>query len=524
MRIFQASLYYILFFLLTSNLQGQTPWKIQLQAGITEHGSDVHSWGRHGQMVTDQAKFGFGGILSYELNNHCEVRLNYWKSKLEGNDINIDNEFALGHDQRSFNFTSPLHDLGGAIEYHFLKDPENRYDSIQNLSIRKWSPYVLAGLSFSYTDPAVNFAGQEKRKRVKTDIEQLKKWHLQIPLGLGIRFELNDVVFVTTEAKGVIPLHDYLDGISESANPDRNDAYQYVAIGLGMNIGAYEDYDDDGVADDHDLCPQIPGLKSLKGCPDTDGDGITDAEDQCPLLAGEISLKGCPDSDGDGLHDGEDLCPKEAGLKTYNGCPIPDTDGDGLTDDIDQCPELVGTLKGCPDSDDDGVGDLNDPCPLIAGLINGCPDSDNDGIADHIDQCPYAAGPAERAGCPELKKSNINITIDPLIINDIYFETNSAKVIAASRSRLSETLSFASKYPKAHFTITGFADNRNGDDYNIRLSFKRAEQVYNELIGMGLDASRLHINALGEQNPKGDNSTEEGRQMNRRVELRSFGQ
>ena len=48
--------------------------------------------------------------------------------------------------------------------------------------------------------------------------------------------------------------------------------------------------------------------------------------------------------------------------------------------------------------------------------------------------------------------------------------------------------------------------------------------MYNDLVKKGIDANRLHIIAKGEAEPLGDNSTEEGRQLNRRVEVVSYGQ
>ena len=80
--------------------------------------------------------------------------------------------------------------------------------------------------------------------------------------------------------------------------------------------------------------------------PDSDGDGLTDDVDACPDLPGPYD--GCPltDLDGDGVYDdGSDLCPNEPGLPDYNGCPAPDADGDGVIDDVDQCDD---TPAGTP--------------------------------------------------------------------------------------------------------------------------------------------------------------------------------
>ncbi|HVZ95587.1 MAG TPA: OmpA family protein, partial [Chitinophagaceae bacterium] len=62
--------------------------------------------------------------------------------------------------------------------------------------------------------------------------------------------------------------------------------------------------------------------------------------------------QGCPipDTDKDGINDEEDKCPTVPGLARYQGCPIPDTDGDGVNDEEDKCPNLPGVKEnqGCP--------------------------------------------------------------------------------------------------------------------------------------------------------------------------------
>jgi outer membrane protein OmpA-like peptidoglycan-associated protein len=90
------------------------------------------------------------------------------------------------------------------------------------------------------------------------------------------------------------------------------------------------DRDGDGVPDDRDRCPDVPGLRELDGCPpgealpDRDGDGVPDGEDRCPDVKGPRELEGCPDEDGDGVPDIDDKCPREPGPAQNDGCPLGD--------------------------------------------------------------------------------------------------------------------------------------------------------------------------------------------------------
>ncbi|HYQ80558.1 MAG TPA: OmpA family protein [Anaeromyxobacteraceae bacterium] len=84
------------------------------------------------------------------------------------------------------------------------------------------------------------------------------------------------------------------------------------------------DRDGDGVPDDEDRCPDVPGLRELQGCPDgdRDGDGVPDSQDRCPDVKGPKELEGCPDTDGDGIPDIDDKCPNEPGPVQNDGCPV----------------------------------------------------------------------------------------------------------------------------------------------------------------------------------------------------------
>ena len=77
---------------------------------------------------------------------------------------------------------------------------------------------------------------------------------------------------------------------------------------------------------------------------DSDNDGIIDDNDKCPTVPGVAKYEGCPvpDTDKDGINDDNDKCPTVAGLAKYEGCPVPDTDKDGINDEDDKCPNNPG--------------------------------------------------------------------------------------------------------------------------------------------------------------------------------------
>jgi outer membrane protein OmpA-like peptidoglycan-associated protein len=311
------------------------------------------------------------------------------------------------------------------------------------------------------------------------------------------------------------------------------------------------DTDGDGIKDLEDSCPQEAGLAEFQGCPDKDGDKIPDKDDDCPDLAGDTKFTGCPDSDNDNIIDPKDDCPETPGIAAFNGCP--DTDGDGIKDDEDACPDVAGPLvnQGCPDTDNDGIFDFldgcpekygpkenkgcpwpdtdndglldkDDDCPYIAGPIknNGCPyqDTDNDGVLDKDDDCPNTAGPSSNKGCPVIEKEIEEIL--KTAFNDLEFENGKDIIKITSFASLDELAEVLKKKPTWGLQLAGHTDNVGDDQKNLILSKKRAEAVKNYMITKGIDTLRLNTLYFGESMPIAPNDTPEGRQKNRRVEMK----
>ena len=72
--------------------------------------------------------------------------------------------------------------------------------------------------------------------------------------------------------------------------------------------------------------------------------------------------------------------------------------------------------------------------------------------------------------------------------------------------------------------IAGHTDSSGAEDYNQKLSRRRAGAIKSALVGAGVDQARLMTIGYGESKPIAPNSTEAGRQQNRRVELRIIPQ
>jgi len=127
-----------------------------------------------------------------------------------------------------------------------------------------------------------------------------------------------------------------------------------------------------------------------------------------------------------------------------------------------------------------------------------------------------------QAGRDATKKSVDVLTVT--FKSDYLFAVNSSSLLAGSYDELNRVANVLKQYPETNIQIAGHTDSTGAEDYNQRLSERRAESVKNALVGMGVNPSRLTTVGYGESKPIASNNTEAGRQQNRRVEIRIIPQ
>jgi len=210
-----------------------------------------------------------------------------------------------------------------------------------------------------------------------------------------------------------------------------------------------------------------------------------------------------------------------------------DRDGDGIPNTEDRCPDSAPEARvgadGCaPDKDLDGVSDYLDRCPgTSAGLPvdqAGCPlDEDDDGVPDGQDKCPgtRAATRIDGNGCPVPKTSSPARKKALKIELQIKFQTGSSTLLESNDAQFARGIDFIGKHPGCRIIVEGHTDSVGPADYNRTLSRQRAAVVGRELARrLGPEAPEMELVGIGEEQPLGDNASQEGRARNRRVTIR----
>ncbi len=264
-----------------------------------------------------------------------------------------------------------------------------------------------------------------------------------------------------------------------------------------VTIPVISDTDHDSIPDTVDKCPLIFGVRALNGCPDKDGDLITDTADACPDVKGLSKFNGCPDTDGDNIIDQKDKCPTVAGLDSLQGCPFVDNDVDGLRNERDKCPDQAGPKE-------------NEGCPW--------PDTDGDKVLDKDDACPKTFGTIANKGCPEIKVEEKKII--EKAFSSLEFATGKDIIKPKSLPSLIQLATLLKNNPSYILKLSGHTDNQGKPELNLILSEKRAKAVRNFLVSKGAIDSNVIAEWFGQTMPIADNKTPQGRQKNRRVEMK----
>jgi len=102
---------------------------------------------------------------------------------------------------------------------------------------------------------------------------------------------------------------------------------------------------------------------------------------------------------------------------------------------------------------------------------------------------------------------------------DVLFDPGQYTLKPAARERLARISGIVLAYPELKLQIEGYTDSTGGDEFNQRLSEKRAATVRDYLVDSGISINNVFAKGMGKANPIADNNTAAGRKLNRRVEM-----
>ncbi len=128
-------------------------------------------------------------------------------------------------------------------------------------------------------------------------------------------------------------------------------------------------------------------------------------------------------------------------------------------------------------------------------------------------------------GLRHYQEKYLEIPLQPIekgakfVLNNIFFDFNSAELKPESKLELNRLVKFLKEHSNIRITVAGHTDIIGTEEYNQKLSERRAKAVADYLIRNGIDPKRINVIGYGSKKPIAPNDTEEGRAKNRRVEI-----
>jgi outer membrane protein OmpA-like peptidoglycan-associated protein len=101
----------------------------------------------------------------------------------------------------------------------------------------------------------------------------------------------------------------------------------------------------------------------------------------------------------------------------------------------------------------------------------------------------------------------------------ILFDVDKAELKGYSRAELAKLATILNKYDDTNILLAGHTDSTGSDEYNLKLSHRRAEAVSDYLSAQNVNSERFTIYGYGKSDPTASNATADGRAQNRRVEV-----
>lgn len=156
---------------------------------------------------------------------------------------------------------------------------------------------------------------------------------------------------------------------------------------------------------------------------------------------------------------------------------------------------------------DFGLSGILDPYRFIASISYAMPAA----LPPPAPRVAQAPPPPPPPPPPVVKKK--------IVLRGVHFDFDKANIRSDSVPILREAATTLKENPSISVVVEGHTDSKGTEQYNQKLSVRRAQAVKDYLVKLGVAANRMTVRGKGESQPVASNDTEEGRAENRRVEL-----
>jgi hypothetical protein len=209
-------------------LSGSVASAQRIEAGFFGGGATYQGDLADDNIQLKETKLAYGGLLRYYLNNSIVLGANFYVGTLTGSDFNNPRTLSRG-----YTFTGQFNEFALTGEWHFMR-PFGRTRSSSGLFRPYFSPFVFLGIG-STTCKAKPVAPVGTTPYPFPEAGDADNF-ICVPAGIGIKYQFAEQFAIGLELGSRTVFSDYLDGVSKTANPSRNDWYVVGGITLTYTL------------------------------------------------------------------------------------------------------------------------------------------------------------------------------------------------------------------------------------------------------------------------------------------------
>jgi hypothetical protein len=214
-------------------LQAQQPLEGGIYGGMVTYQGDLAE-SQYAELK--ELNFALGAFLRYHPHNKYKVKGNVIYSRISGSDANAKTKKKYLQ-SRGWSFSSHIVEVTITGEYHpWGKSREDKIGMFQ----KQISPYVGLGIGVANFDPQIVTTKPEDEDRFPE--LDAKTTSVSFPVTMGVRIDFDKHFTAGFEGGWRMTLNDYLDGVSENGNPNKNDPYIFVGASISYFFGYIESF------------------------------------------------------------------------------------------------------------------------------------------------------------------------------------------------------------------------------------------------------------------------------------------
>ena len=211
--------------------QKQARWEAGGSFGFAGYLGDLN----RSDLISKEFNFAFHGFGRRYISDQFAVKAGLTLSQISGSDLHYEERKP-----RNFSMSAPLAEASLMLEWDAFDCDPSYYPHNRNGG---FSPYFFAGVAAVYTKPRVNFQETTSQNPdvlkgiVRDENTHFSYFNVAIPLGFGMKYNLNRRWVVSVETTYRLTFTDYLDCVSFSGNPNKTDAYQTFTFTVARRLG-----------------------------------------------------------------------------------------------------------------------------------------------------------------------------------------------------------------------------------------------------------------------------------------------